>query len=109
MVYRCLICSCINESVAAARDHYRSKHVDLDDTINGYTGFAAGGQSEHESGDLNLSLAPFNEADSPTAFVDDSRDSNSTTTNEKASAHDLDANKSSTRLINHLQEVPLFV
>ncbi|RWS25184.1 nuclear receptor-like protein [Leptotrombidium deliense] len=33
MVYRCLICYYISDSVATARDHYRDKHVDIDDTI----------------------------------------------------------------------------
>lgn len=36
MVYRCLLCSFINESMDKVRAHYQHEHVDIDDNVNGY-------------------------------------------------------------------------
>lgn len=35
MVYRCLICSFISESMEKVRNHYQNEHVDIDDSLNG--------------------------------------------------------------------------
>lgn len=42
MVYRCLLCSYINESMDKVRTHYQQEHVDIDDNVTEYNSLNGG-------------------------------------------------------------------